>query len=323
MGPNVAPDERSDGIGGSEIAEALSEAPYGCARRLVYKKRGVPPDYPDDAPLVKLRGTELEPLIVARYLRTEREKGRTLKAVRRARARHPSIPWATLSVDREILGDPRGVGVFEGKSHNVWIFAKYRREGLPASHILQMCWYLWGRRRPWGAYGVLCPDSWQFLTFEIERNDDLIDAIFPHIEAVWRKIENGPLPDPLDPSDRRCQRCEWRRTCHGAELVAVAPAGERGELPVDESFADLVADWQEAHDLAEDAATTEEAIRDVMRERIVANDWPGVACRGYRVHYRESVQRRVDTKLLRARYPAIATEVERAIAIRPLRIYAT
>jgi len=311
--------ERGLGLGGSDLADALSQPPHGCARRLCFKKRGTPPDYPSDNTLLLERGRALEPLIIARYLKMRPG----LKAVRRPKATHPDYPWATANVDRELLGDQkRGVGVLEAKSHGWWVFRKMLAEGLPASHILQLAWYMWIRARQWGAFVVLCPDSWQLLTFEVSRDDDLIDAILPAAESVWRQIENGPLPTALDPGDRRCQRCPWRRTCHGGNLVQAIPVSDRSvELEHDDTLDELLGDWHDAHEMAEEAAALEESIKARVKERIGAR--PGVQTDRFRIYYREVVSNRVDTTALRQKYPSIAKELERSVASRPLRIYAT
>lgn len=315
-------EDRSTGLGGSELDDALNIPPYGCARRLVFQKRKTPPDYPEDNALVLMRGRAIEPLIVERYLANELAKGRKLKAVRRPRVTHPKVPWATASVDRELLGDPAGVGVLEAKSHNVWMFRKYATGGMPDSHILQLAWYLWVRDRQWGAFAMLCPDTWQFLTFKVARDDGLVEAVLPRLETVWRQIEHGPLPDALDPKDPRCPKCAWRKTCHGGELVAAIPAADRGvALERDEAVAPLLADLRDAKTWAAEAEDVVEQIKERVRDAI--GDRPGVECSGFRVYHREQVSMRIDTAGLRAMHPEIAKEFEWPVKSRPLRIFPT
>ena len=61
--------DRLSGIGGSDVADVLSLEPWGCARRLYYEKRQVPPDYADESKEALFeRGHVLEPLVAAKAL---------------------------------------------------------------------------------------------------------------------------------------------------------------------------------------------------------------------------------------------------------------
>ena len=250
------------------------------------------------------------------------------KVARRPTTRHAKYPWLIGSVDREILGDERGPGVLETKTANTHVFAKFRREGLSTGYILQMATYLFIRGRAWGAFAILQPDSWAFETFEVTRDDALVEPLLPEIEATWRMVEHGPLPAALDPADRRCQVCAFRRTCHGGELGKPLSDEERRDvLEVDDDLAALVADYVDAKELADDAGATFDAVKDELRRRLGARQ--AVEAGGYRVYYRQQKDSQMlDIELVRAQRPELLRELLEKYSkvrkgARPLRLYAT
>lgn len=312
--------EHSTGIGASELADVLNEG-YGCRRKMTFRKRGVAQDYPTPgrSVLVMERGKALEELIARRYAQVT-----GYKVARRKPLRHPTLPLIA-SIDREIIVPGRPRGLLECKSHNRFVFARIRREGVPASHILQLSAYMYVTNRSWAEYAILEPESWEFMRFPLERDDSLIEAIIPQIEQAWKEVTIGPLPAALDPRDARCARCEWRRTCHGgldgALMGTISAEDRKVPLERDESVAPLLADLQDAKTWAEEAGDVVEQIKERLRDAI--GDRPGVECSGYRIYHREQVSKRIDTAGLRSRYPAIATELERSVTSRPLRIFPT
>lgn len=326
--------ERRRGIGGSDVDDALGEPPYGCARRLAYEKLGIPADYPEDHALLYRRGNDLEPLVCQRY--TE-ETGR--KVVRRPTAVHPTVPWARVNVDREILGasdvtvvtpegekelhEP-GVGVLEVKTTAAAAYARVRREGLPPSHVLQLQWGMWVRNRRWGSFAVLNPETWELATFDVAFDPDLIARIEPFIQRVWDQIQHEQLPPKLDPSDKRCLRCAWRRSCQGEALAqAVLPSAERDiEAERDDSLLELFTDRAEV----KRAVDEYQAVLDVIDARLKSAMGVReiVEAAGWRAYYRIVAGRRmIDMKRLEKEFPdAYRTCLTTAKPAKPLRIYA-
>lgn len=321
--------ERRRGIGGSDVDDALSEAPYGCARRLGLDKLGVPADYGRENDLLLRRGNDLEPIVCARY---EEKTGR--RVVRRKASAHAVHEWARVNVDREILGVKTlridgqeiaapGVGVLEVKTHAAHLFAKIRREGLPTSHILQLQWGMFVRGRAWGSYAVLNPETWELEVFDQLYDAALIEAVFPRVADVWARIQRGELAEKLEATDRRCQRCEWRRTCQGEALVeAHLPSAEREVvLERDESFAELLADREEAKAALGEYEALVDSIDGKIKERL--GDRTAIECEGFRVYYRPQAGRtQVDGALLKQRFPdAYSACLKQTKGSRPLRVY--
>lgn len=307
--------ERRKGLGGSDIQHIFNEEPYGCARRLFYDKRDEPKDFPEEETAIMQRGTRLEDLVAELY--AERT-GRTVE--KRGSIVSETHPWARVSPDRAIVGDERGEGTLEIKTHNDWMFRRVKRDGLLTGHILQLQHALFVTGHAWGSYAILHPDSWSLLYFDVPRDDALIRGIIAGGERMWRTVEHGPAPDPLPTIDKRCRTCPWRTTCRGEELMPLPGDTEREmELERDDSLDPLLADYREAKQMADEAEETLDMVKESIRRHL--GERRAVECRSGRVYYAPQAALRIDAAELRAKHPSIAKTFEKPIKSRPLRVY--
>jgi predicted phage-related endonuclease len=269
--------ERLLGLGGSDAKHYLSLDPYGCARQLTYEKRQVQPDYPvEEAPILE-RGKDLEPIIKRKY---ETVTGRTLMDMHLQR--HLDDDFLIGHVDSAIAPVPEhiGIGVFEAKSAGREIFFRIKRQGLPEDYIVQMQHYLMVTGLQWGAYAILWPDGWQMLQFDVPRDDEIIPIMRERAVDAWRVIENGPLPERLDPDAHQCQRCPWREQCQGAALMEAAKVS--GYEP-DESLRPLVLEYVERRALRKEAADLLEETKEELMQRL--GDRTMVESAGAKIQY--------------------------------------
>jgi putative phage-type endonuclease len=313
--------ERRTGIGGSDLGGILNAEPYGCARRVWYEKRGDVPDYLPANPAALLRGQRLEDLIAEEY---SLQTGRKIR--RMGVRRHPEQDWALVHADRQILNDSRGPGVLECKSANWRVFAEMKREGLPQAYIAQVQWALYVTGYEWGAFAVLEPSAWELVHFEVQRDEALIAGLVSCARGFWRLVPDGVAPDRLpDPRDRRCATCVFRRTCRGEEMAAVArlPEEDVGPLPEERTpeFEQMAADYVFARDRREEAEELEEAVAARIKETLGERTAVSVPAVGVRFYYRPQVAQRVDTSLLKKKYPEIAAEMTKPSASRPFRFF--
>ena len=315
--------ERRLGIGGSDMGDLFQIEPYGCQRRLWYDKRNQTPDYDKQTTEQMQRGNELEDIIAQRY---SKETG---KPVRRANKPfvHPDYPSIRANVDRVILHDERGPGVLECKSANLFVYNKFVKEGLPQNYILQLQHELLASGYAWGAWAVLHPDSWRMTTFEVLPDAELQNAIIQHSQSFWPKVENGPAPDRLDVSDRRCQKCLFRLTCHADEIAALVMQENDSstDVEIDASLAPLITEWNEAWDAEAEAKQNAEAIEERLKEAIGERQAidAGIA----RVYYKSVAGREsFDKKAFLKAHPELAAEVKekfvtKGLPYRTLKIY--
>jgi YqaJ-like viral recombinase domain len=275
-------------IGGSDCAAMFNEG-YGCARRLVYEKRGTPPDYPrTPAELETLqRGTDLEEMVAFKF------QQETDFNIRRMSTRLSKIePRAGVNVDRQIIGvseerlselfpilvadDPRTfnvplgpTGVLECKTANEFVFKQILQDGVPPHYVMQMQHSLAVTGYKWGIFAVLGygPALWRVIWFPMLRDEALCERILQAVGETWNIIEGDNLPAALPQPDKRCRNCQWRRSCLGSALVMAVPDEDK-DIPQDDSLAELATDYATARTAAEEANGLVEMLAEKIKERI-------------------------------------------------------
>jgi predicted phage-related endonuclease len=278
--------ERRKVTGGSDVHHLRYEEPYGCRRELWYDKTGVEPDYPLKHEGVLKRGTVLEPIAADEWLQ-QYGKDRKLRHVRFRT--HPDYPYMGAHVDYEILKDERGPGILSVKVPGERVFREIRREGLPAAYLMQLQWELGITGRTWGAYAIFWADGWQLESFEVARDDALIQGLQVEAHRFWREVENGPAPDRLPVDDRRCMRCPWVKTCQGVELTHLDREDVKKELEADDSLLPILFDWSEQKRRVKDADEVFELIDGRLREELGARG--AVKAGDFKVYYRRQLDR--------------------------------
>lgn len=307
--------ERRTGIGSSDAA-AMFSLGYGCHRRLVYQKRNTPPDYEEIDKFVFRRGNALEPIVAQEYAE---ETGRSLSAT--GIIRNSEYPYLMVHADRLILRSPeRGetIGILEIKTSGREVFRNLQRNGMADEHTLQVQWALMVSGLTWGSYVNLHPDSFERVWFDIEPLPDIHQELLAQAIDTWKMVENGPLPDRLDPTDKRCFRCEFRKSCQGEAMMEAI--GEAAKLenfdesvqPAIEALLEAQEAAKQADDLVDDAKETLELY---LQNRVLVNTPIGY------VTWKPYQRKTVDPEKLKRKYPQIYKELIKETTVRPLRVY--
>ena len=313
--------DRTGYIGGSDWGAIFDLPPYGCKRRCWYEKRGQEPDFPKEVSAAMERGTRLEG--VAADLYAERT-GR--KIVPPGFIRANGLPeWWGGHPDR-FISDPEGhpgmLGVLEVKTAGQFVFRTFKADTLPESYVLQVQHYLALTGCMWGAFAVLWPDGWELLHFDIKRHDELISSMRTAGELFWRSVTEGPDPVRLDAEDRRCRSCPFRHTCQGVALDS-APSKDGGaavELAADSELEDLVHQFAELKDVADEAESEIQCIRDRVRNRLKSIGHSRVKGPWGRVYDIEVKSNRLDATRLKKELPDVAKKYSHDTVSRQLRI---
>ena len=278
-------DERRKGIGGSDIASVFSVG-YGCARRLWYDKTGTPADFPDeDSGPMKL-GRWLEPHIAEEYSEIT---GR--RVTEEPQYQHPDHPELLVHIDRTIhFPDRPEVGVLEIKAFGRGMFAKMHREGMPIDYVLQLQHGMLVTGREVGAFAAMNRDSGALDHWDATRDPAACNEILDAAPAFWQSVVDRVAPDALDPDDKRCQFCRWRRTCQGNALVESATS----DLENGDDLAPILAEYDERKALAEEADALLDETKEVLKTALV--DRQAVSVQGRKVYHRPQSRSTWDTK---------------------------
>lgn len=252
-------EQRRLGIGGSDCA-SLFNIGYGCQRRLWYSKRNITPDFPRQETKLMRLGNTLEPLFSDIYAE---ETGRSVR-VEKEPFVSAEIPELRVNVDRTVVREKDSVstdlGVLEIKSVGRAVFYKYKREGLPEDYILQVQHGLTVTGFAFGAFAIGNRDNGDLVHWDVERNNEICKEIALAAPIFWSQVQNGPMPDALEPDDPRCGKCEYRVQCQGNALIQI----ETGEMPQVQELAPLVEEYIQRKALFDEA----EALKDETAEEL-------------------------------------------------------
>lgn len=191
-------EQRKQGIGGSDAAVVVGLSPFKSAYQLYLEKRGeVPVD--DKETLQQRLGNLLEAPVAELYCE---ETGREMR--RQPLAYHFEYPWMLANIDRQIIKDPRGPGIYEGKTTNEWIGSGIHGvDDLPDHYFIQAQHYMAVYDYAWASFGILIGTS-RFVWFDIERDEAVIKELIVQEQEFWDRVQTG-RPPAIDGSERTAE----------------------------------------------------------------------------------------------------------------------
>ncbi len=242
---------RSKGLGGSDAASLLQhiipDTKYSCRRRLFYEKSQHPRDFERTETGPMKLGNILEPVLCEEFSKLT---GRRIEVV--GQQKHPDFPEMVGHVDRmQYTPEKEGPGCLECKALGTRIFYQAKREGLATEYLLQLQWYLCVTNSTWGSFVIGNRDNLALIHFDVERDQNICDALLREAPAFWASIGNPEaIPERREPDSFVCQSCEYRITCQGPSLL---PASEDG-IPTAPELAPFAAEYIERKKMSDEAA---------------------------------------------------------------------
>jgi len=280
---------RKGGIGGSDAAAILGESKYTSPLDVFIDK--TTEHVSEVSSLACQRGTALEPIVAARYAEE------TGKVIRRQQSRiHPEYDFIRCSMDYQIFADEaQPTGMLECKTANSYIFNNMKLNGIhnaywiQCQHNMMVCGYTWG------AIAVLQPDSWEFLHFQIPRDDEFCATLLQRELDFWQMVKSGTPPEMAEPAPVRMPAV-------GGSLVQAE--GLDHELAT--QFRDLTQALTVAVDIKAEADALHEQSKKVVQTWMLANRIDVIEGQGKRIYYKEQAGRKsLDKKALAADHPEI------------------
>lgn len=209
--------ERKKWIGASDIG-SLFNIGYGCRLKLYNDKMSIPATntISERSQGLMDRGSELEPLIYAK-LTAHKYKAATLDV----ETMHDGALGCRNDGAVYDLDDV--FGIVEIKTMNYQVYKDYTANGLPEHYIYQCvaelgAWRNYHTRPEFIVVAVLCVDTWELSTFEIELQPDLYETIVSRAAEFWANhIEAKAPPVKLEERTKACNSCLWRGDCYQEE----------------------------------------------------------------------------------------------------------
>jgi putative phage-type endonuclease len=173
--------DRTAFIGGSDASVIAGLSPFKDAETLLLEKAGL--KEPDDSRFAghKTWGTLIEPLVM-QYTADQLE----LEILPTSAPRHPKYPFLSGELDGLILGDPRGGGVYEGKT-TAWSQKAKWKDAPPPEYRIQLVHYFLVTGLTWGVIGVLIGGN-DYRRFEIVRDDEECELLLTLELRFWERV---------------------------------------------------------------------------------------------------------------------------------------
>ena len=185
---NMSRDEwlghRQKSIGGSDAASILGLNQYTSPYSVWAEKLGKLP--PKDDNEAMRQGRDLEFYVAERFCEATGKKVRRENNI----LINPDYPYAHANVDRMVVGEDAGL---ECKTTSSLNLKNFKNGAFPDNYYVQCVHYMMvtGCKKWYLAVLVLNRD---FLTFEIERDEEEIEALARSEEEFWKLVESKTAP---------------------------------------------------------------------------------------------------------------------------------
>lgn len=279
--------ERTKGIGGSDASIVLGLNKYKTPFELWLEKTGQ--SMSDTAGEAAYFGNLLEDLVAKEF-----EK-RTGKKVRRNNfmLQHPEYEFIKANIDRKIVGED---ALLECKTASAYLSKDWEREDIPAPYLVQVQHYL-GVTGYQKAYIAVLIGGQKFIWKEIERDDELIEMIFQAEIDFWNNHVLSNVPPPLDGSSAAEEFLKERYKETNPDKVVNLSFDYKEKI---DNYFELKENVKQLQELLKQ---TENELKNELQDAEI-----GIT-KGYQVIWKPVTQNRVDSKLLKQKYPDVYKDV--------------
>lgn len=224
-------------------------------------------------------------------------------------------PWVVGNIDQAILPvgafahkKKDGPGVLEVKTKNTYAWQKIKKGSAPDEEVAQIQHYMILTGLSWGVLWYMDPSDFDRAFPVLVGSDlELTAQMLVAGERLWKQVTEGPLPDQLEPDDKRCRRCSYRLTCQGERLEPFT-----GEDPAkDYTFSDnkrlpiLIDEHEQAKALAKDANGLLAAKKIEVSEAIGMGKWQDPVGLGKAIVATQAGRKTINYNQLFADHPEI------------------
>jgi putative phage-type endonuclease len=281
---------RTRGIGGSDASVVLGLNKYKTPFELWLEKTGqvLPEDSQSEAAYF---GTLLEDLVAKEF---EKRSGKKVRK-RNAMFRHPEHEFILANIDRFIVGEK---AILECKTASAFLAKEWEGNEIPEAYIVQVQHYLGvlGPEYKKGYFAVLIGGQ-KFIWKEIERDDELIEMIFQAEIDFWNNHVLANQPPALDGSSAAEQFLKERYKEMDPNKVVQLGSSCKSKIEEYQSLKETIAQ------LEEQAKAIENELKHELKDAEIG--YAG----NYEVQWKPRVSNRVDTQLLKEKFPDIYKQV--------------
>ncbi|WP_378210045.1 YqaJ viral recombinase family nuclease [Anoxybacteroides rupiense] len=281
---------RRKGIGGSDAAAIAGLNKWKSPVAVYLEKIGQAPEESVSSEAAYW-GTMLEDVVAQEFSK------RTGLKVRRKNAilQHPEHPFMLANIDRLIVGEKAGL---ECKTASEYLKDEWKDDEIPTQYLIQCQHYM----------AVTGYDAWwiavliggnKFVYKKIERDEDIIQYLIQIESDFWNNHVLKKNPPMFDGSEASSELLKT--------LYPAAKFNEDIELPPD--AAALISEYEQAKQEEEEAAARRKEAENQLKAML--GDYEKAFAGERIVTWKNVCSSRVDSKLLKEKYPEIYREVAR------------
>jgi len=281
---------RRKGIGGSDASIVLGLNKYKTPFELWLEKTGqvTPQSSTSEAAYF---GTLLEDLVAKEF---EKRSGKKVRK-RNAMFQHQEHEFLIENIDRFVVGEK---AILECKTASAYLAKEWENDEIPEAYIVQMQHYLGvlGPEYKKGYFAVLIGGQ-KFIWKEIERDDELIEMIFASEIDFWNNYVLKGEPPALDGSSAAEKFLKERyKETDSSKVVQLGS-----------SYKSKIEEYQSLKETIEQLEDQKKAIENELKNEL--KDAEIGYAGNYEVQWKPRVSNRVDTKLLKEKFPNIYEQV--------------
>lgn len=283
---------RRKGIGGSDASAILGLNPYTTPLKVYLDKIGKAEEVETNEAM--RQGTDLEQYVAERFME---ETGKKVKKCNKI-LQHAGYMWMLANIDRKIVGENAGL---ECKTTSPYSKFKFDEGEINPHYYWQSMHYM----------AVTGADKWyvailvlgkSFHVFEIARDEDAIKSLIRAEREFWEEHvvpKVPPLPTGSDADDEA--------------VAALFPEGADGDEIMALDGLDDELNLRALKVQQRDALDAE--IKEIDQElKLALGEFQRGVSAGWKINWTNTSTSRVDTKLLKQKYPQIAEEVTKTTA---------
>ena len=272
---------RRKGITGTDIGALLGVSPFKSAFGVYADK--IYGDRIDETEAMRLGNFMEEPIV--RYWQ-QQHKGRKIKKVN-AVLQHASTDIALGDIDRLIMKPQE---VLEAKLVGGYKLGDWEDGKVPPHYEAQVMWYLYVTGLDVAHFAALIGGT-QFVERTVERNDKIIEAMVEVADNFWRNhIEKNQAP-ALDGMDKTSDMLQ--RLFNKPQKVIV-------DIP---DAAPWITQYEQAKEEEKEAKRKKQEAQNNIQYSL--KDAESGVCNNYQLNWKSVTSNRVDTKMLKEKFPQV------------------
>lgn len=286
-------ESRRKGIGGSDASAILGLNPYSSPLAVYLDKIGKAEE--KETTEAMRQGTDLEEYVAQRFVEYMADAG-TPKKIRKVHKilQHPDYPWMLANIDRDIVGENAGL---ECKTTSPYSKFNFNEGEINPHYYWQSMHYMavTGADKWYVAVLVLGKD---FVPFEIARDEAAIQTLIDAEQDFWEnhvQRKEPPLPTGSDVDDEAIAALYPQGGCDEEDWLEISGMDDALNLRA------MKVGQRDALDA--EIKEIDQSLKLEMGnfQRGMSGNW--------KINWTNTTSSRVDTKLLKEKYPQIAAEV--------------